>query len=211
MNGVILMNAKTPHTHIIRDLDTLRVVSDPLRAQIFELCASQARTVREIAGLLGLAPTRLYYHFNLLEKHGLIEVAETRTIGNLIEKSYRSVAANLDFDRELLNFDTHQGKENAFGMVRSVLDSTRDDLLRSMEARAEALAQGAIPKSRQVELSRLTVHLSDERASDFLDRFKVLTQEFESADAPGGQAFALTLAFYPVFYFPDEESGQPPA
>ena len=40
----------------------------------------------EYAGRLGLAPTRLYYHINLLEKHGLLVVDETRTVGNLIEK-----------------------------------------------------------------------------------------------------------------------------
>ena len=48
--------------------------------KIIELCAARPHTAREMAGRLGLAPTRLYYHINLLEKHGLLVVDETRTV-----------------------------------------------------------------------------------------------------------------------------------
>ncbi len=202
-----MMNAKNLSTHWIRDLDTLRVISDPLRAQIFDLCVAQPRTVREMAGLLGLTPTRLYYHINLLERHGLIVVDETRTVGNLIEKRYRTVATALDIDSSLFNIETHQGKENMFGMVRSTLDSTRDDLLRSVEARAQALAQGAPAIPREVLLNHIVTRLSEERAAEFLGRFKQLMEEFNSADTPQTQPFAMTLAYYPVFYYPDEETG----
>ena len=202
------MNAKNISTHWISDLDTLRVISDPLRAQIFDLCTLQPRTVREIAGLLGLAPTRLYYHVNMLEKHGLIEVAETRTVGNLIEKSYRTVAGSLDIDRGLFSLDTLQGKQNMYGVVQSTLDMTRDDLLRSLEARANVLSAGAAPKSREVILNRSAVRLSDEKAAEFLARVQELLQQFDQADTPGEQPFAMTLAYYPVFYYPGEDSSQ---
>ena len=38
--------------------------------------------VNQVAGKLGLSNSRLYYHFNLLEKHGLIEVVETHMVNN---------------------------------------------------------------------------------------------------------------------------------
>jgi len=205
------MNVKsTPSAYKIQDLETLRLISDPLRAQILELCATEARTAREMAGRLGLAPTRLYYHINLLEKHGLLVVDETRTIGNLIEKTYRAVAVNLDVDSSLFNFETAQGKENLYGLVTSALDSTRDDLLRSLQARSQALEQGAAPTPRTVMLKRVTARLSEARINEILKRLEALLAEFDQNDGPEDQAYNLTLAYYPVFYYP-EDATEPPA
>lgn len=205
------MNVKIPpSTHKIQDLETLRVLSDPLRAQIIELCAARPHTAREMAGRLGLAPTRLYYHINLLEKHGLLVVDETRTVGNLIEKTYRAVAVNLDVDSSLFNFETAQGKESLYGLVTSALDSTRDDLLRSLQARSLALEQGAAPTPRPVVLKRVTARLSDARTAEMLARLEALLAEFDENDAADDQTYNLTLAYYPVFYYP-EDAAEPPA
>lgn len=206
------MNVKqTPSTHKIQDLETLRVISDPLRAQILELCATEARTVRDMASRLGLAPTRLYYHINLLEKHGLLVVDETRTVGNLIEKTYRAVAVNLDVDSSLFNFKTPQGKESLYGLVTSTLDSTRDDLLRSLQARSLALEQGAAPTPRAVMLKRVTARLSIARIDAMLARLEALLDEFDQNDAADDQAYNLTLAYYPVFYYPEDNPKPPDA
>ena len=90
------MEENTPAgTFTISDLDTLRVVADPLRNQIVELLIMEPQTVKQIAERLGLAPSKLYYHIGLLEKHGIIEVAETRMVANLQEKDYRAVAHTL--------------------------------------------------------------------------------------------------------------------
>lgn len=199
------MSVQNKSVFWIRDLDTLRVTSDPLRTQIFELCIPQSRTVREIAGLLGLAPTRLYYHMNLLEKHGLIVVEETRMVGNLVEKRYRSAATNLEIDAKLLCCESPHGNENTYGVVQSTLDSARDDLLRSLQARNQALETGAEPHPRPIVLNRVIAHLSDERAAAWTERILQLLADFEQDDAPDQQSFSLTLAYYPVFYYPGEE------
>ena len=83
-------------THMIEDLATLQVIAEPLRAQIFEVLANDMLTVRQVSERLGLTPSRLYYHINLLEQHGLIQVVETRTVMNMIEKVYQAVAPNLE-------------------------------------------------------------------------------------------------------------------
>ena len=52
----------------IADLETLRAIADPLRVQIMELLeGGQALTVKQVAEKLGLAPSKLYYHFGALE------------------------------------------------------------------------------------------------------------------------------------------------
>ncbi|MEN4011521.1 MAG: winged helix-turn-helix domain-containing protein [Chloroflexota bacterium] len=61
-----------------RKLETLRVVSDPISVQILEILIGHILPVRGAADKLGLSASILYYHFNLLEKHGLIQVVETR-------------------------------------------------------------------------------------------------------------------------------------
>lgn len=190
---------------VIRDLDTLKVVADPVRNQIMEVLINTPQNVKEVAEKLGLAPSNLYYHINMLEKHGLIEVVETRQVGNLIEKLYQTTAQYFDIDPTLLSFDTSEGKENIFTMIESVIDTTRDDLLRSLRARSYQLDQGDSPHPRELLLNRVMANLSDERAKEFQQRLKDLVNEFTDEDTKDiqQQTFALTVALYPSFYFRD--------
>ncbi|MBL8057117.1 MAG: helix-turn-helix transcriptional regulator [Anaerolineales bacterium] len=194
---------------VIQDLETLKVVADPLRAQVLELLAHEPLTVRQVADRLGLAASKLYYHFGMLEKHGLIRVVSTRLVANVQEKLYRTVAIDYDVDKSLLSFSTPEGKENITTLVRTTVDATREDILRSFQARAFRLEQGAAAQPRHVIISRALSRLSDEQAEAFGRRLQALLQEFGAADAagPAHEAFALTIAFYPSFYFPEE--GQP--
>ncbi len=203
------MNDETPSSYTIRDLETLRTVSDPLRTQIFELCAEHPSTVREIAERLGLAPTRLYYHINLLEKHGLIAIDETRMVGNLVEKRYRAVAPKLEIDNSLFSIETRQGKENFSSLVHSVLDLTRDELLRTLEARSGSRKPDAEREEQEIVLFHLATHLDPVRGAEFSQRLKSLVSEFEGTDTTGQQTYGLTVAYYPVFYYPNDAAGQP--
>lgn len=196
---------------VIQDLETLKVVADPLRAQVLELLAREPLTVRQVADRLGLASSKLYYHFGMLEKHGLIRVVSTRLVTNVQEKLYRAVAVDYDVDKSLLSFSTPEGKENLDTLVRTTVDATRDDILRSFQARAFRLEQGAAAQPRHVIISRALSRLPDAQAGVFRERLQALLQEFSAADAGAAapetgtpnQAFALMVAFYPSFYFPE--------
>lgn len=190
---------------VIRDLETLKVVADPVRNQILEVLEKKPQNVKEVAEKLGLAPSKLYYHFNMLEKVELIKVVETRQVANLIEKYYMSTAAFIDIDHNLLNFQTSEGKENIFTMVTSTIDTTREDLLRSLHARSYQLEQGAMGKPRSMMVTRYVSNLSDEKADEFHKRLDALLAEFIETDTkdPDQQAYALTIALYPSFYFRD--------
>ncbi len=198
---------------IIQDLETLRVIADPLRAQIFELLVKENLTVKQVAEKLGLAAGKLYYHINLLEKHGLIRVAETRQVSNMIEKTYRATAAEMDVDPSLLNFTTDHGKENIQALLTSILDSTKEDLLRSVQARAYSLEQGAVPISQKATLKRVISRVPVSRAEEFSERIHALLKDFDESDrstAAGGvqlQPYALTVAFYPLFFY-EKEKGE---
>ena len=173
---------------LIRDLETLRTVSDPLRTQIYEILIQGPANVRQIGDRLGLAPSRLYYHVNLLEKFGLLRV-----------------------DPNLLNFSTDEGKAAIEEMLIAGLDTTRDDLLRSFRARLFNLEQGNTPKERSMMVSRTTARITDAYAEEFHGRLQALIEEFGEKDMadpqPGEQRenFALMVVFYPSFYYPEEK------
>jgi DNA-binding transcriptional ArsR family regulator len=198
-------------TFIIKDMDTLRAIADPLRPQILEILVHKAQTVKQVAEKLGLAPGKLYYHFNLLEKHGLIEVAETRQVANMIEKLYRATASEIDLEPSLLSFSTDQGKESINTLLTSTLDSTREDLKRSLQARAYNLEKGAKPHPRKAFVNRALSHIPDAQADEFAERLLALIKEFEGKDQQTGtedeghHPYALTVAFYPSYFYQDTD------
>ena len=200
-----MKNNKKPKSFYIKDLETLRLLSDPLRVQIVELLAEDL-TVKQVGEKLGLAPSKLYYHFTTLEKLGLIEVAETRMVANMVEKVYRSSAETLDVDPSLFKFSKEGENETINMAVASTIDATRDDILRSFQARQFQLEQGADEQPRRVIINRLISRLPEERVVEFQVRLMKLLQEFESENDTSArkndlQPYALTVAFYPSFYF----------
>ncbi len=188
----------------IADLETLRAIADPLRMQVLELLEGQPLTVKQVAEKLGLAPSKLYYHFGALEKLGMIEVAETRMVANMLEKTYRSAAHLLDVDPSLFQFSKDGDNESINILLSSTIDATREDLLRSLQARQFQLEQGADEKPRRIIINRVVSNISEKRIGEFQERLVKLIQEFEAEDAKSksaDQPYALTVAFYPSFYF----------
>jgi DNA-binding transcriptional ArsR family regulator len=76
----------------ITDPEVLRVLADPLRLRLVQHNLGKPWTVKDASRALGISQTKLYYHVNLLETHGLIRVHSTRVVSGIIEKSYRITA-----------------------------------------------------------------------------------------------------------------------
>jgi DNA-binding transcriptional ArsR family regulator len=194
-------------TFLIEDLETLRTLSDPLRMQIYEILLSESSTIRQVAERLGLAPSRLYYHMNQMEKQGLVQVAETRMVSNMVEKVYRARAYHLELAPGLLNFNTEDGERAVKDVLTGHLDATRDDLLRSLQARQMQVEQGAEKRQRNVMVNRMTARIPDSYAEEFHQRLAALIDEFGrrdspfTSDHPDYQDYALLIAFYPSFYY----------
>ena len=192
----------------IRDLETLRTIADPLRMQIFEQLVETPLTVKELAARLGLSPSRLYYHMNVLEERELVHVVGQNIIGNLVEKVYRAAAGDLDVSPTLLSFETRVGKESITAMAVTTLDTTREDLLRSLEARAYALEAGAPERRRSIMVTRTLQRITDAQAEIVLERLQALFREFEASTVDPDFAdeeahpYALTVALYPHFDYP---------
>jgi DNA-binding transcriptional ArsR family regulator len=194
---------------LIRDLDTLRVMADPVRMQIFETLAHAPLSPKQLGHKLGLATSKLYYHLNLMEQHGLIRVAETAMVANLQEKRYRTTALYLDTDPSLLSFTPAQTQDTIMTVVTSALNTTREDVFRSLRVRAAELAAGAPATPRHIVVSRQIARIPEHRADAFRTQLQALMEEFASADgdpdaAAADSLYALTVAFYPTIHFNDD-------
>ncbi|TAK13567.1 MAG: ArsR family transcriptional regulator [Anaerolineae bacterium] len=208
----------TPNDHkpapvlMIHDLEALKCIADPLRTQIMEVLNVNTLTINQIAERLGLAASKLYYHISLLEKHGFVQVVETSTKGNIVEKTYGAAALTFELNKELLHFKEDSVPDSLNAMLVSTLEVTRLDLLRSLEAREFNRLQGAQDNPRRAFLNRALRRIPDARAEEFMERLTGLLEEFEAEpEARAGQApmYAMTVAMYPSFYYHEELDKSP--
>lgn len=129
-----------------------QALAHPLRQRVLRVLATEPMTNRQLAERLGVAPGRLHFHVRMLERAGLIEIAESRPKGGVVEKYYRPVANRFVGAIELPN-NEGDGRE----LVRSALTAALD------EYRAATDAFGDAPPS---------VMLGHEQAAVSTDRLK---------------------------------------
>lgn len=187
---------------VVTDLQTLRIMSDPVRMQILEVTVETGRTVKEIAQTLHTTPGKLYYHVNMLEEQGLLQVASTRIVSGIIEKRYRTVARRLRVDGVLLD-PTRAGHDEVLDLLLySILDTTRRDLdtIRAAVGSGSIDLSASAPPHRRVQMVKTLGRLTPAQATAFNERLQQLVQEF-SATATGNtadQGYSLTIVFHPL-------------
>lgn len=197
---------------VIGDPETLRLIADPLRLRVLELIRQQPRTVTELAELLDVQRTGLYYHVKLLESHDLITVDETRVVSGLTEKRYRITAYRLAVDKTLLGApDSGSAPLDVFLSV--VLDEVAAEIRRSVQSGLIDLdrTREDIPHPRSLVLGRTWYRFTPDQVAAFGDRYRdfitAIERDFGQTIAPdhvdrdADQAAALyewLIAFFPT-------------
>lgn len=194
---------------IIDNLETLKVLSDPLRIQILELLAPKPLTVNQVAEGLGLDSSRLYYHFKMLESHDLIKVVETRLMNNMIERDYWLTAEEIEIDKNLLTFSSEEGQENIVQVVRSYWEATLEDIMRTLQARRLHIASDQLANPQEMVMLKLQSHLSPKSYKAFIDKFNKLMEEFNQGDegleeGDELQDYHLACLIYPSYSYDGE-------
>lgn len=195
------MNELPGNVFIIRDAETLKAISDPLRLQIFGLLQDRTMTVKQLAELLEVAPTRLYYHMNQLESIGLIRVAETRIVAGIIEKHYRATATRVSVDRALFSPGAAPVNETIEAMLTAILDGVRD-------AVRESVRRGLVDPEREspaeggLLLGRRWMQLTTAEAEELYQRLVSALKEFDRRHRDDTDAavlpYEVLLGLYPV-------------
>jgi DNA-binding transcriptional ArsR family regulator len=196
---------------IISDVETLKALSDPVRLRILETmvtAADETWTVKRLAAAMGVGPTKLYHHVNILEERDLIRIAGTRVVSGIIETSYRIAQLSLRLDRALLSGAGADVRSSVHDVLAVIFDSVRDEIERG-------LSTGLI-KSSDDPLSELMIRgltmLPPDRAVELRQRLRALMEEFDVAGPdqvePGAVPFGYLIATYPL---PDPRTTYPEA
>lgn len=187
---------------LIDDLETLKVYFDPLRTRIVRSIANHPRSVQEIARLLDIPFTRLYYHINMLEKHGLIRLVDVKNIGGAVdEKFYQVTARSFVIDRKWLTvIDPDENITRIEAVLSTTLDACKDDIRRAIDSGRIDLTQTA-PHPNAIITRRGITRMTPEQAVEFQQKVLDLLQTFSinAEDEPDdGGYYGLSIHFYPM-------------
>ena len=193
---------------VIEDLETLKVLTDPLRIQIIEHMAAP-RTVKQVAKELAVAPTKLYYHINMMEERGLIKVTSTRVVSGIIEKQYQIAALRFRLSKDLVSVAGSNSEDTLNAMLDSIFDVTKSDIKLSEKAGLLNFNQPDNDQ-RTWQIGRSLVVTTTEQVMAFYERFEQLIKEYCRTEnpvslEPGEQVYAMTFVMYPTAYNPNKE------
>ena len=177
--------------HTIKDLEHMRLLTDPLKLRLIQAFAEKARTTKQVATELGESVTKLYRHVDALHDAGLLVVVEEKQKRGTIERTFRAVAERFEADQSL--FADGAGGEGS-NAIR--------DLLRAAEAEILDLVANADNDNEQKAIiMRVRVKASLERIAELqqsLSEWCESVQESTDCDADDAEEFGGLIAFYPI-------------
>jgi DNA-binding transcriptional ArsR family regulator len=149
-----------------------RALADPLRIRLLEYLIAAPRSAKELAGLVGMRPDRLYHHLARLEEAGLINITEYRRLpGGKVERIYAAT------DVEPPGDDTSPAETAQF--FDAVIEVMRADMNSALMAREAG-------QRREVSLTRMALQLSDADRAELLAGFERLLLEAQKKSGPDG-------------------------
>ena len=203
----------------ITKLETVRVLADPLRLRIIEAMATKldhAWSVKELAKALGEPPTKLYYHVNMLEEHGLLIVTGSQLVSGILEKRYQLVAASIGVDRTLLTAGDSGVDEALHGILATIFSTAEEDIKAAIRAGIASLHAGHEGERERIVLSKSVDLMTPERAELFRERLTALMAEFDAPvdaepERKDRMPYGLVVAFYPMAQTPSPTTRRPRA
>lgn len=185
---------------IIENVDALKMIADPLRLQIIRNL-DKPHTVKELAQRLDIPATKLYYHVNQLEKHGIIRVVDTRIVSGIIEKHYRVTAKTYHVSKSLLK-GTKDSQESLEAVLSAIFDTAKAELRQSIQAGLLTVDE-AVERQQDGIVWHGSMNLSPEKFAELNGRLQTLLDEFdeiarEEDGAADKKPYGLVVTFYPI-------------
>lgn len=200
---------------IIKDLNQLKILSDPFRAQLMMSLIEKPYTGQQLAEKINLSRARIHYHLRELEKNHLIELVRTEEINGIVQKFYRSVAQGFLPDVSLLPHKK-QVDETYRQIVLSMIDRTR---VFALSAPEEAFSFDR-KNDKRIEKAQATYtinYMTEEHFLQCLDDYQKLMKKFESLckddeQDPGSKMYVLSRVAFQVdesqFSLSEEKKGK---
>lgn len=189
----------------ITNLETLKVTADPLRMRVVELLRQAPATVKELAAALRVAPKSLYYHVNLLDKHGLIRVVDTRLVSGILEKRYQATAYLFQFqDVTAMPDEAGASGQQDYEAVSSMFTITREEVRRFTQENTPG--RGDTTPVQDLYTDWRLLRLSHGQAAELYARIDALLAAYDAYDAPSAsaandarQTYRLLLTLVPTY------------
>jgi DNA-binding transcriptional ArsR family regulator len=179
----------------ITSLEVLKILADPFRIQIIESLRGP-QTVKTVAQQLGVTPTKLYYHINMLEQHGLVRVVSTRIVSGILEKSYQVSAKSFEASPSFIS--KQAAPEDALSLATSILDAAKLEMRRAYNSGEFQIPETGKKPEYSVMMVRSIKSLSKARAKTLRDRLNKLLAEFDDDQNSETQDYSLTIAYHPT-------------
>jgi DNA-binding transcriptional ArsR family regulator len=179
--------------HFLDTVERLKAMADPLRIRFILELLNGPSTVKEVAERLGVPPTRLYYHVKILERHGLIEVANRRMVSGIEERTYRAASKDWTVPPTLEASALYET-----GALRALFDVVRSEIEVAVQSRPD-LPMDA-PGSPLAGMGLTELELTPADLRELMERFEDALLKFavgkkRRADA---EPFHFFYALYPV-------------
>ena len=180
---------------VAKSAAALKALAEPMRMQILLELATDPMTVKQVAARLETGPTRLYYHFKILEKAGLIRVAERRMVSGIEERTYAATATSWTSEPG----STSPAEESE--IVDALIEVVRAELELAIAARQGEELGDASSTVPELILTRLA--LTEEEVAEVQRRLETIQADFgETGKAPKGKR--LYHAFFEMHVTPAE-------
>lgn len=178
-------------TYRIRDLETVRLLSDPLKLRLLQAFADSAKTTKQVARELGEPVTKLYRHVDALHDSGLLEVVGEKQKRGTIERTFQAVAQRFEVDHSLFSGESTDKGADA---IRQVLRGSETEIL-------DALAKVGDEEETQAIFARVRGRASPEKMAELQETLREWVQSLPSDDqapADDSRAYGGLIAFYPI-------------
>lgn len=178
-------------TYKIRDLETVRLLSDPLKLQLLQAFAEGPRTTKQVAAELGENVTKLYRHVDALHDSGLLEVVEERQKRGTIERTFQAVAQRFEADHSLFN---EAGSDEGTDVAREMLRVSEGEIL-------NVLANAQDDDEEQAIIMRIRGKATPEKIAELrsaLQEWLDSVPTGDSSPADDAREIGGLIAFYEI-------------
>jgi hypothetical protein len=178
---------------VIDDVSVLKALADPIRMTLLDLTMSQPDrtwTARELAGQVGVLPTNIYYHLNMLERHGLLQVRDTRVVNGIIEKHYGAGQRSVTFHRQ-----ASDGGDETRDLALGMIDKARDDIQYGLKMESMTMNPEAADSERMMVTTGV-VRIPEDQIAGFRAELKQMAARYEGGKTKDSR-FTVLIAIYP--------------
>ncbi|TFJ93419.1 winged helix-turn-helix domain-containing protein [Lentibacillus salicampi] len=178
--------------YYVKDLEQLKILSDPLRVQILWELDHGAQTGKMLSVKLQLPASKMRYHLTALEKAGLVEIERTEVLNGIVQKFYQPIAKEISLENvsPLINkhenpFSGNTRTENAIEGLRR----TQEMLKRDQDTlNSDALTQQFITAS----LTKEDVSTVNEKLTELASFIKARDHKTDAA-----QTYHVNITGFP--------------